>query len=41
MTELGLQTVVALIDERARDDELDRAWLQLGETVACPSSSAA
>jgi hypothetical protein len=34
MSELGVQTVVALIDERAVDDELDRAWLQLGETVA-------
>ena len=34
MTELRVQTVVALIDERALDIELDRAWLQLGETVA-------
>jgi len=41
MTELGLQTVVALIDERTLDHELDRASLRLGETVACRSSSAA
>jgi hypothetical protein len=29
VTELALQTVVAVIDERTADDELDRAWAVL------------